>query len=393
VERGGANPIGGEGVTAAVQDGRAAADPRPDWLDRPVGDGFEAMAGELGLPAYRGRQVRAWAYGRHVRAFAQMTDLPLGLRERLDRETRVGGAVEAEQRAQDGTAKILYGLADGDWAEAVSLPHPYGRSVCISSQVGCKMGCAFCASGLAGFGRHLSGGEMVGQVLALAALDRDPVRRIVLMGMGEPLDNWDGFMAFCEAAHHPDGLGLSYRHITVSSVGLVPRLHRLIDEGPKVRLAISLHSADPEVRRSIMPVARAYGLDELVEVARRYEDWSGHRVTYEYALIRDVNDTPAALDALLRFLRRAPGHVNLIPLNHVAESGLARSRPEDAARFADGLAAAGVPVTFRRELGSEIDAACGQLRRRAVADRRVVRDPGGPSERPERGLRVHGAPR
>jgi 23S rRNA (adenine2503-C2)-methyltransferase len=385
-----ANQSGGEAMTAKAE---GSIDGRVDWLEQPVDGGYEALAKRLGLPAYRGRQVRGWVFGRAVRDFAAMTDLSRDVRSRLAQETRVGGTVARAQKARDGTAKILYTLADGDVAEAVSLPHPYGRSVCISSQVGCKMGCAFCASGLAGFGRHLTGGEMVGQVLALMPLAKEPVRRIVLMGMGEPLDNWQGFRTFCDIAHHPAGLALSYRHITVSSVGLVPRLEQLIAEGPPVRLAISLHSAEPDVRRSIMPVARAYGLDRLADVARRYAAWSGHRVTYEYALIRDVNDTPSALDALVAFLAEAPGHVNLIPLNRVDESGLDRSRPEVAAWFAAALRRRGVPCTFRRELGSEIDAACGQLRRRALAGEHLVRQPDRAPERGERGLGVPGEAR
>jgi 23S rRNA (adenine2503-C2)-methyltransferase len=368
--------------------GRPSPQATPDWLECRVDGGYEALAADLGLPAYRGRQVQRWVLGRGVRRFEAMTDLPAALRRHLAQTTRIGGPVASVQRARDGSAKILYGLAGGDWAEAVSLPHPYGRSVCVSSQVGCKMGCRFCASGLAGFGRHLRAGEMVGQVLALGELSPEPVRRVVLMGMGEPLDNWEGFVRFVQTAHHPQGLGLSYRHITVSSVGLVPRLERLIDEGPPVRLALSLHSAEQDVRERIMPVARAYDLDALARVARRYVAWSGHRVTYEYALIRDVNDTPAALTALVAFLRRAPGHVNLIPLNRVPESGLERSRPEVAAWFAASLRQAGWPVTFRRELGSEIDAACGQLRRRAVAAHGVVGNAAGADEPAERGLAV-----
>lgn len=364
----------------------ARTDGVADWLEAPLEGGWEALAESLGLAPYRGRQVRAWAFGRGVRDFEAMTNLPLEMRRELTRRTRVGGAVVNLQRAHDGTAKILYALADGEVAEAVSLPHPYGRSVCISSQVGCKMGCRFCASGLGGFGRHLSGGEMVGQVLALMPLGAEPVRRVVLMGMGEPLDNWEGFLAFCAVAHHAAGLAMSFRHITVSSVGLVPRIEQLIAAGPPVRLALSLHSAEADVRREIMPVARAYGLDRLADVARRYTAWSGHRVTYEYALIRDVNDTPKALDALVAFLAKAPGHVNLIPLNRVAESGLERSEPEVAAWFAAALARRGVPCTFRRELGSEIDAACGQLRRRTLAGQHLVRQPDRPPERGERGL-------
>lgn len=377
----------------AKAQGPQAAQTLSDWLEQPVDGGYEALAESLGLEPYRGRQVRSWALARAVRDFGAMTDLPLRVRDRLAGATCVGGGVEQAQRARDGTVKILYALRDGDVAEAVSLAHPYGRSACISSQVGCKMGCAFCASGLAGFGRHLSGGEMVGQVLALAPLAPEPIRRIVLMGMGEPLDNWQGFTAFCAVAHHPAGLGLSYRHITVSSVGLVPRIEQLIAEGPRVRLAISLHSAEPDVRRSIMPVARAHGLDRLADVARRYTAWSGHRVTYEYALIRGVNDTPRALDALGAFLAEAPGHVNLIPLNRVEETGLERTEPEVAAWFAAHLRGRGVPVTFRRELGSEIDAACGQLRRRAMAGKHLVRQPDRSPERGERGLGVRGEPR
>jgi 23S rRNA (adenine2503-C2)-methyltransferase len=358
----------------------------PDWLDCDPEGGYEALARSLGLAPYRGRQVRAWALGKGVLDFLAMTDLPAGVRRGLAERTRLGGRVRAVQRSRDGSAKILYGLADGEAVEAVSLPHPYGRSVCVSSQVGCKMGCAFCASGLGGFGRNLSPGEMVGQVLALMPLAPDPVRRVVLMGMGEPLDNWEGFVAFCRVLHHPLGLGMSYRHITVSSAGLVPRIERLMREGPPVRLALSLHSAEPDVRRALMPVARAYDLDALADVAVRYTAWSGHRVTYEYALIRDVTDTPAALRALVAFLSRAPGHVNLIPLNRVPETGLERSRPEVAAAFAAALRRAGVRVTFRRELGGEIDAACGQLRRRALAADGVARHQDGSPQPAERGL-------
>ena len=374
---------------------RVAPDPRADWLRELPGEGWEALAERLGLPAYRGRQIRHWALGLSVRTFKEMTDLPRTLRERLDEETRIGGPILAEEAGSDGVRKILYGLDDGEGAEAVSLPHPYGRSVCISSQVGCKMACAFCASGLLGFGRNLSAAEIVGQVVALSALaPEDRVRRVVFMGMGEPLDNLAAVVWAIRFLTDSQGFGLSQRHVTLSTSGLVPRVENFMKEGLKVRLAISLHSAVDEVRRSLMPVARAYDLSALADVARRYTLFSGHRVTYEYALIRDVNDTPQALEALKAFLRKAPGHVNLIPLNHVPETGLLRSRPERRLAFQDGLLSAGFSATFRRELGGEIDAACGQLRRRALGGRVGAsglfgdhdRHAGRPTSRAERGL-------
>lgn len=372
-----------------------AADGRPDWLRETPGAGWEALAERLGLPAYRGRQVAHWVLRHSVRSFERMTDLPAALRQRLQDETRIGGPLLRLEAASDGVRKVLYGLDDGEGAEAVSLPHPYGRSVCISSQVGCKMACAFCASGLLGFGRNLSAAEIVGQVVALGELvPEEPVRRVVFMGMGEPLDNFDAVVRAARFLTDPSGLGLSQRHITISTSGLAPRVERLMAEGIKVRLAISLHSAQDDVRRSLMPVARAYDLSALADVARRYTMWSGHRVTYEYALIRDVNDTPEALAALKAFLRKAPGHVNLIPLNHVPETGLFRSRPERRRAFCEGLTAAGFPATFRRELGGEIDAACGQLRRRSLGSRigdgghsgSHERDARGASQPQERGL-------
>jgi 23S rRNA (adenine2503-C2)-methyltransferase len=336
------------------------------WLMAPIDRGFEALAERLGWPAFRGRQVRAWIYGRGVLDPMAMTDLP----ERYRRAMADGGplgSVELAQRSADGTVKILYRLADGEAVEAVSLPHPYGRTVCLSSQVGCKMGCAFCASGLLGFTRQLSVGEMVGQVAAVRGVGPDPLRRAVLMGMGEPMDNWDPVMELVDRLHHPDGFGIGYRHITISTVGLVPAIRRLAREGPPVRLAISLHAATDDLRRTLMPVARAYDLSALADAAAEYARQRGRRVTYEYALIRDVNDTDEAVAALIAFVRRAPGHVNLIPLNRVPETGLERSLDDRARAVRQALVQAGIPVTFRHELGSDIDAACGQLRRRALS--------------------------
>jgi 23S rRNA (adenine2503-C2)-methyltransferase len=368
-------------------------DPRPDWLEASPAGGYEEMARRLGLAAYRGRQVQSWVLRRFVRDFAAMTDLPQQVRRMLAQHTRVGGELKLVQVARDQTYKVLYALGDGEAVEAVSLSHRFGRTACVSTQVGCKMGCRFCASGLLGFGRQLTGGEMLGQVVALAGLTPgQPIRRVVLMGMGEPLDNLDEVMAFLDMAHHPAGLGLSWRHLTVSTAGLVPGIYRLAQSGRKVRLAISLHSAQEEVRRSLMPIARAYSLPELAQAALAYGRATGHRVTYEYALIRGVNDTPEALRALLAFLQRAPGHVNLIPWNPVPETGLARPEPHTMRSFARALKDAGHPVTFRRELGRDIDAACGQLRRRLAGGTAPVggvhRHPGGPAKPAERGLRL-----
>ena len=277
-----------------------------------------------------------------------------------------------------GATKFLWSLTDGNAVESVLMRYRYGYSACVSSQVGCRMGCAFCASAIGGFSRNLEPSEMVGQVLGMARslddLSRGGVKarisRVVLMGMGEPLDNYDSSLKFMRIINEPLGLNIGFRHMTVSTCGLVPGIRRLAREGVPVTLSVSLHAADDHLRREIMPIARAYPLAELMRACGEYADRTGRRVSFEYALIKDVNDSPeqgVALGKLLREnLSRGLFHVNLIPLNPVSEKGFSRSPGSRVQEFRSVLENMGVPVTVRRELGIDIDGACGQLRRRVM---------------------------
>ncbi|MCL2031545.1 MAG: 23S rRNA (adenine(2503)-C(2))-methyltransferase RlmN [Oscillospiraceae bacterium] len=327
----------------------------------------EELAGllvSLGEPSYRAAQVFSALHG-GARDAADMTALPLKLRERLafPRPEPL-----TEQLSADGTRKLLFGLEDGQTVESVLLEYEGSSSenpettVCISSQVGCGQGCAFCASALGGKARDLTAGEMLGQVLYCGV----PVSRVVMMGIGEPLDNFENTVRFLRLLSHPKGLGMSLRRVTVSTCGLVPGILKLADLGLPVTLSVSLHAPDDETRNILMPVNRRYGLQELLFSCRMYFMKTGRRVSLEYALIRGVNDAPRQAAALAALLKEDRPHINLIPLNPV-EGKPYRSPPrEDAGRFADVLRQNGLSVTVRRRLGNDIDAACGQLRRRAA---------------------------
>lgn len=322
----------------------------------------------LGQPAYRSKQVfSAFARGAVV---GEITTLPKSLRERLlsDYPDATPKIVAKQISKLDGTAKYLLELRDGNAVEAVLMKYEHGTTVCVSSQVGCAMGCAFCASTIGGKVRNLTAGEMLGEVAAVGRDAGERIDGIVIMGIGEPLDNYDAVLRFLRLANDPDGLGIGYRHISLSTCGVVPKIYDLAKEDLPITLSISLHASTDERRSRIMPVNRRWGLDQLLTACAVYFDATGRRISFEYTLIAGENDTPdeaKRLAALLkRYLPDKPLHVNLIRLNEVKETGFRTPDGDSARRFADLLNRLGVTATVRRRLGSDVDAACGQLRRK-----------------------------
>ena len=322
----------------------------------------------LGEPAFRGKQVFSWL-SRGVTGFDEMSNLPLFLRERL-KETcalSVPKAVRKQASARDGTIKYLWELADGNCIESVLMRYRHGNTVCISSQVGCRMGCAFCASTIAGKVRDLMPGELLDQVIFTQKDSGAPISNIVLMGIGEPMDNLDAVLKFLELVNHPDGLNIGMRHISLSTCGVLPGIRRMAELGLQLTLSVSLHAPDRETRSRLMPVNRAYDVEDLFAACHDYFGKTGRRISFEYAMIDGVNDQDWQADLIARRLRGMPGHVNLIPLNDVAESPFRPSRR--TAAFQKRLESHGFTATVRRSLGGDIDAACGQLRRKAEAEK------------------------
>lgn len=320
---------------------------------------------ELGEPAFRAKQIFKWLY-RGVTSFDEMTDLSKALRQRLKEEALLTPPAVARKQVsqEDGTIKYLWRLADGNCVESVLMRYQHGNTVCISCQVGCRMGCAFCASTIAGKVRDLTPAEMLDQVLFTQIDSGAPVSNIVLMGIGEPLDNFDTVLRFLTLVNHPDGLNIGMRHISLSTCGLAEKIDKLAQHELQLTLSVSLHAPDDETRSKIMPVNRGVGVEKLLETCRRYFDKTGRRISYEYAMIDGVNDADWQADLLAKRLRGAPAHVNLIPLNEVEESPLKPSRR--VASFQKRLEGHGVTVTVRRKLGGDIDASCGQLRRKEM---------------------------
>ena len=322
----------------------------------------------LGEPAFRGKQVFSWL-SRGATGFDEMSNLPLFLRERL-KETcalSVPKAVRKQASARDGTIKYLWELADGNCIESVLMRYRHGNTVCISSQVGCRMGCAFCASTIAGKVRDLTPGELLDQVIFTQKDSGAPISNIVLMGIGEPMDNLDAVLKFLELVNHPDGLNIGMRHISLSTCGVLPGIRRMAELGLQLTLSVSLHAPDRETRSRLMPVNRAYDVEDLFAACHDYFGKTGRRISFEYAMIDGVNDQDWQADLIARRLRGMPGHVNLIPLNDVAESPFRPSRR--TAAFQKRLESHGLTATVRRSLGGDIDAACGQLRRKAEAEK------------------------
>lgn len=319
----------------------------------------------LGQPAFRARQVYTWLH-RGVRSFEEMTDLPKPLRQTLAERYLLTAPVPVRRQESrlDGTVKYLWQLHDGNCVETVFMRYHHGNTVCISSEVGCAMGCAFCASTIGGLVRRLSAGEMLDEVLFTELDTGEPLSNIVLMGIGEPLDNFDNVCRFLELVNSGEGMNIGMRHISLSTCGVVPRILELAESRLQLTLSVSLHAPDDETRSKIMPVNRRWPVEELLAACRAYYEKTGRRISFEYAMIRDVNDSPETARLLLKKLKGLPAHVNLIPLNNVEESPLKPSDRATVLRFQKQLEEAGVACTVRRTLGSDIDASCGQLRRK-----------------------------
>ena len=324
-----------------------------------------AIFKELGQPGFRAKQVYTWLH-KGVRSYDEMTNLPKNLRDLLAEKYPIQApkVVRKQESQKDGTIKYLWELSDGNCVETVLMRYHYGNTVCISTEVGCAMGCAFCASTIGGLVRRLEPFEMLDEVLFTQIDSGLPISHIVLMGIGEPLDNFDNVLRFLELVNSPDGMNISMRHISLSTCGLVPKIDALAEKKLQISLAISLHGPNNEIRGKIMPVNKAYDIDALLDACRRYYAATSRRIHFEYAMIDGVNDTEAHARELLRRLKGLPAHVNMIPLNHVEESPLKPSSKAAVAKFQKILEDGGVTATVRRTLGGDIDASCGQLRRK-----------------------------
>ncbi|MDR2501933.1 MAG: 23S rRNA (adenine(2503)-C(2))-methyltransferase RlmN [Oscillospiraceae bacterium] len=325
---------------------------------------LEAELLRLGEPKYRAGQIYAWLH-RGARSFSEMTNLSHSLGGKLDEQFYITApkALREQRSERDGTVKYLWGLRDGESVESVLMRYDHGNTVCISSQVGCRMGCAFCASALGGLVRNLEPSEMLDQVI-FSAPPGERVSNIVLMGIGEPLDNFDNALKFLRIVTSEGGLNIGYRHISLSTCGLAERIDKLASYNLQLTLSVSLHAPDDETRSRIMPVNGVSPIAELMNACRRYFDVTGRRISFEYAMIGGVNDTEEHAKKLARLLSGGGWHLNLILLNPVAERGLAASTRKDTEKFVGILERGGINFTFRRRLGTDIDAACGQLRRK-----------------------------
>ena len=325
----------------------------------------------MGLPAYRAGQIFQWLHEKQAASFDEMSSLPKALREQLSEQYELVHLKQEEVyvSALDGTRKYLFSLSDGNVIESVLMRYKHGNYVCISSQVGCRMGCRFCASTLDGLVRNLRPSEMLDQVYRIGADTKERVSNVVVMGSGEPLDNYENLIRFIRLLTDERGLHISQRNITVSTCGLVPQMMKLAEEGLQITLALSLHAENDETRRQLMPVARRYSLSEVLKACHTYFEKTGRRVTFEYSLVKGVNDSPAQADALAKLLRNQHGHVNLIPVNPIRERDYVQSGRKTVEAFQNHLEKNGINVTIRREMGRDINGACGQLRRGYLASR------------------------
>ena len=318
-----------------------------------------------GVPAFRAKQVFRWLHQKKVTSFAEMSDLSLPLREKYNQKYYIA-SINVQKRlvsALDGTVKYLYGLADGNTVEAVLMQYRHGTSLCISTQVGCRMGCTFCASTIGGLVRHLTAGEMLEEVYAAQRDSGQTIGSLVLMGIGEPLDNYDNVLRFLRLLSAPEGHGLSLRHVSLSTCGLVEQIDRLAEEKLGLTLSVSLHAPNDTLRSQTMPVNRRYPIATLLAACRRYFARTGRRISFEYALIDGVNDSDACAKELAQQLRGLSCHINLIPVNTVEGKSYRAAKATRVERFSALLAETGLTVTVRRKLGADINAACGQLRR------------------------------
>ena len=321
---------------------------------------------ENGEKPFRAEQIFDWLYKKRVTSFEDMSNLSKGLRDKLASQFQITTLNTAiQQTSADGTIKFLFELHDGYSIETVLMRHEYGNSVCVTTQVGCRIGCTFCASTLGGLKRHLEAGEIVAQVVKVQkALDEtnERVSSVVIMGIGEPFDNYDNMLAFLKIINHDKALNIGARHITVSTSGIIPKIYQFADENMQINFAISLHAPNTELRTRLMPINKAYKLDDLMKSVRYYIDKTGRRISFEYGLFGGVNDSTEHAEELADLIKGLKCHVNLIPVNYVPERDYVRTPREKIFAFEKTLKNRGINVTIRREHGHDIDAACGQLR-------------------------------
>ncbi len=329
---------------------------------------LQAEVQVLGEPKFRANQIYEWLHVKLVQDFSEMQNLPKNLRRVLQEQYQILPVtmLKRQKSRLDGTNKFLFQLHDGNLVESVLMRYHHGNSVCISSQVGCRMGCKFCASGIDGLERNLSASEMLGQVYQIQKIVGERVSNVVVMGTGEPLDNYQNLLAFLSILSEEHGLHISQRNITVSTCGIVPKMYELAREHLQITLALSLHGSTQEKRCRLMPVANAFELEEVLKACDYYFQETGRRMTFEYSLIHGVNDTSQDVQELVSILKSRNCHLNLIPVNPVKERNFTRPDSKNAQNFKNKLEKNGINVTIRREMGADIDGACGQLRRRYI---------------------------
>lgn len=329
----------------------------------------------LGDKSFRGKQIYQWIHLKHCNDFDEMTNISKELREKLKNnyELTLLKTVEVQTSAIDGTKKYLFELSDGAIIESVLMRYKHGNSVCISSQVGCRMGCKFCASTIGGLSRNLLASEMLDQIYRIQKDLNERVDNVVVMGTGEPLDNYDNLLKFIHLLSDENGLNISQRNITVSTCGLVPKIERLAEEELQITLALSLHASSDETRKSLMPIANTYSIDQVLEACKYYFSLTGRRITIEYSLVAGVNDTAKEAEELAKLLRGINCHVNLIPVNPIKERDYKQSLKKDIDSFKNKLEKYGINVTIRREMGRDIEGACGQLRK-SYADKKKEKE-------------------
>ncbi len=314
---------------------------------------------------FRAKQIYEWLHKKQAESFQEMTNLSVSLREKLERNCQILSlkVLEVQTSKLDGTQKYLFALPDGNVVESVLMKYHHGNSVCISSQVGCKMGCRFCASTIGGWTRNLLPSEMLDQVYKIQKLSKERVSNVVVMGTGEPLDNYDNLLRFIRMLSDEKGLHISQRNITVSTCGIVPRMYDLAEEDLQITLAISLHASNQKKREQLMPIARKYSLDELMKACRNYFEKTGRRLTFEYSLVGGENDSQEDAEELAHLIKGLNCHINLIPVNPIKERSYVQSDKKVIANFQNKLEKYQINVTIRREMGRDIDGACGQLRK------------------------------
>lgn len=328
-------------------------------------DKLKEILKQLNEKPFRAEQIFKWLYEVGVTSFDEMTNLSLELREKLKKEFDFHNfKILKKQESVDGTKKYLFDILDGNAIETVLMEYHHGRTICVSSQVGCKMGCKFCASTGAKFARNLTAGEIVEQILAVQRDEKIRISNIVFMGIGEPLDNYDNVLNAIEILNHPKGLNIGARHISISTSGIVPKIYELAERNYQFTLSISLHATTDEKRSEMMPINNKYNIEELMKACKYYIEKTNKRISFEYALAKENNDNLEDAKELVKLLKGMLCHVNLIPINKIENGKYIKSTNENIIKFRDYLNAKGITATIRRELGSDIDAACGQLRRK-----------------------------